>query len=42
VTNVIGLECSGYLINDLKELDNEEYKKGKRVMALLPGGGYAE
>ena len=33
----MGLECSGYLVD--KESGNVT---GKRVMALLSGGGYAE
>jgi hypothetical protein len=32
----MGLECSGYLV------ENGVVNKNKKVMALLPGGGYAE
>lgn len=40
-SQIIGLECMGYIINDLKEdLVDEKYKKGQLVMALLSGGGY--
>jgi hypothetical protein len=36
VTDIMGLECSGYLV------ENGIVNKNKKVMALLPGGGYAE
>jgi hypothetical protein len=32
----MGLECSGYLV------ENGRINKDKPVMALLPGGAYAE
>ena len=42
-SNIIGLECVGYEINDLeKDLKDDAYKQNPRVMALLPGGGYAQ
>eukprot|EP00347_Sterkiella_histriomuscorum_P009950 403339254 len=41
-TSIIGLECAGYIVNDLSELQDEKYKQNRRVMALLPGGGYAQ
>jgi putative PIG3 family NAD(P)H quinone oxidoreductase len=40
VTDVLGLECSGRVIET--GADVEKFKAGDRVMALLPGGGYAE
>jgi tumor protein p53-inducible protein 3 len=42
VTNIIGLECSGYLLNSLEDLKHDQYKKNRKVMALLSGGGYAD
>ena len=40
---MIGLECLGYIINDLElDLVDDRYKKNPIVMALLPGGGYAQ
>jgi len=36
VTQILGLECSGYLV------ENGKVNKNKRVMALLSGGGYAQ
>lgn len=37
VTPILGLECAGEIVDTLT---NEP--TGERVMALLPGGGYAE
>ena len=37
---VIGLECSGVIEETGPEVDG--FQRGDRVMALLPGGGYAE
>jgi len=37
VTSIIGLECSGYLVDPVTNEITD-----KRVMALLSGGGYAE
>lgn len=40
-SKIIGLECVGYVINDLeKDLVDERYKQGPLVMVLLSGGGY--
>lgn len=39
VTNILGLEAAGYIVDSPEEV-SEEGKK--RVMCLLPGGGYAE
>lgn len=37
VTNIIGLECAGYLVDpETNEVTDQ------KVMALLPGGGYAQ
>ncbi len=41
VTDIIGLECAGYLLNSPSELLDKSYTRNQRVMALLPGGGYA-
>ncbi len=41
VTDILGLECAGYLLDDASQLDDGSYKNGKRVMAILPGGGYS-
>jgi tumor protein p53-inducible protein 3 len=41
-TDIIGLECSGYIVNEESELENGSYKNNDRVMALLPGGGYGD
>lgn len=41
-SDIIGLECSGYILNSLEEYKEKTYKKNKRVMALLSGGGYAD
>jgi len=37
VTEIIGLECAGEIVNP-ETLE----PTGERVMALLPGGGYAQ
>jgi len=37
VTNIIGLECSGQIVDPLSLEPT-----GEKVMALLPGGGYAQ
>ena len=37
VTNIIGLECSGYLVDPLTQEITD-----KKVMALLSGGGYSQ
>jgi len=36
VTDIVGLECSGYLVDPITNEVTD-----KKVMALLPGGGYA-
>ena len=36
VTDVLGLECSGYLV------ESDGTSATRKVMALLPGGGYAQ
>jgi hypothetical protein len=36
------LECAGYLVEDLKQIQTRDFKKNKRVMCILSGGGYAE
>ena len=41
-TNIIGLEGAGYILNHPEEYKTGEYKKNKRVMALLSGGGYSD
>lgn len=42
-TNIIGLECLGYIIHDIdKDLVEDNYTKNPLVMALLPGGSYAQ
>ena len=41
-SEIIGLECSGYVLNSIEEFRTGAYKRNKRVMALLAGGGYAE
>lgn len=40
VTEVLGLECAGRVVE--AGADVVKFKEGDRVMALLPGGGYAE
>ena len=42
VTDILGLEVAGYLIEDLKTLNSGDFSRCKRVMALIPGGGNAE
>ena len=37
MTNIIGLECSGYLVDPVTQEISD-----KKVMALLPGGGYSQ
>lgn len=37
-SNIIGLECAGYILSDPKDLDS--YKGQPLSLALLPGGGY--
>jgi putative PIG3 family NAD(P)H quinone oxidoreductase len=37
---ILGLECAGEVIDTGSDV--EGFKRGDRVMALLPGGGYAE
>jgi putative PIG3 family NAD(P)H quinone oxidoreductase len=37
---ILGLECAGEVIEVASDLNG--WRKGDRVMALLPGGGYAE
>src|SRR5437868_13656157 len=39
-SEILGLECSGEVIAVGSEVKG--WKVGERVMALLPGGGYAE
>lgn len=39
-TDVLGLECAGHVVEVGKEVRG--VTEGARVMALLPGGGYAE
>jgi len=41
-TNIIGLECAGYQLQNAEDYVNGTYKKGRRVMALLSGGGYSD
>ena len=41
VTDILGLECAGYLLDDISQLHDGSYAKNKRVMAMLPGGGYS-
>lgn len=40
VTDVLGLECAGRVIETGSDV--KKFRAGDRVMALLPGGGYAE
>lgn len=40
VTDIIGLECVGRIVES--DANTAQEKLGKRVMALLPGGGYAQ
>lgn len=40
VTDVLGLECAGRVIETGSGV--KKFRAGERVMALLPGGGYAE
>ncbi|HET7706180.1 MAG TPA: NAD(P)H-quinone oxidoreductase [Thermoanaerobaculia bacterium] len=40
VTDILGLECAGRVIDTGSEV--KKFRAGDRVMALLPGGGYAE
>jgi tumor protein p53-inducible protein 3 len=37
-SNILGLECAGEVIDG----NGTKWREGERVMALLPGGGYAE
>ena len=37
VTNILGLECSGYLVDPISNEITD-----KKVMALMSGGGYAQ
>lgn len=39
-TDILGLECAGQIVLDGANTPNEIL--GKRVLALLPGGGYAQ
>src|SRR5216684_1839076 len=39
-SQILGMECAGELVETGSEA--EGWKPGERVMALLPGGGYAE
>lgn len=39
-SEILGLECAGTVVQVGREVSN--YSTGDRVMALLPGGGYAE
>lgn len=39
-SSILGLECAGRIIDMGSEV--EGFQRGARVMALLPGGGYAE
>jgi len=36
-TDVLGLECAGFIVENMETYE----PSSKRVMALLPGGGYA-
>ena len=40
VTDVLGLECAGRVV--LSGANTEKEVLGERVIALLPGGGYAQ
>jgi putative PIG3 family NAD(P)H quinone oxidoreductase len=37
-SDILGLECAG----DVVDPNSTQWREGERVMALLPGGGYAE
>lgn len=39
---MIGLEAAGYLVNSVEEYKSGDYRNNKKVMALLPGGGYGD
>lgn len=39
-SEILGIECAGVV--DTRGSDVHEFEDGERVMALLPGGGYAE
>lgn len=41
-SEIFGLECTGYLIENEAQVKDKNFKGCKRVMALLPGGGYGE
>ena len=40
-TDILGLECAGE-IAEVGESCSGRFKKGDKVIALLPGGGYAD
>ena len=42
VTDVLGLECLGRVVTANPGTVNEEFEGDRRVIALLPGGGYAK
>ena len=42
VTDVLGLECLGQIVEDPSKAGTAEEKLGKTVIALIPGGGYAQ
>jgi NADPH:quinone reductase-like Zn-dependent oxidoreductase len=39
-TDILGLECAGHIV--LEGANTPAEKLGPRVLALLPGGGYAQ
>ena len=41
-TDVLGLECLGKIIEDPTKAGTPDEKLGETVIALLPGGGYAQ
>ena len=43
VTNILGLECSGIIVSRSNDCQRKEITQiGSRVMALVPGGSYAQ
>ena len=42
VTDVLGLECLGQIVEDPSKAGTDEEKLGSKVIALIAGGGYAQ
>ena len=42
VTDILGLECLGQIVEDPEKANTLEEVLGETVIALIPGGGYAQ